>query len=64
MNDKTKSKNKSMYSISIELQEGRTAEFNYSDRDMAETHFLQLQAQSIVGSYAIKSLKRNFQRPQ
>lgn len=63
MNEKTKSKNKSVYRISVILQEGRTCEFQYSDRDMAESHFVQLQAQGIIGNYAIRSVQRDFEKP-
>ena len=46
---------KTQYRIQLELQEGRTATFTYSDRSMAREHYLQLTALGAVGGYAIRS---------
>jgi len=48
-NDKTK------YKIDLELQQGRTATFIYSDRQMAKEHYAQLTAQGVVGGVAIRN---------
>jgi len=46
---------KKIYRIRLTLQERQTAEFIYSDRMMARSHYDQLQGTGIVGGYAIKS---------
>jgi hypothetical protein len=46
---------KKIYRIRLTLQERQTAEFVYSDRMMARSHYDQLQGTGIVGGYAIKS---------
>jgi len=48
---------KSVYKISIKLQEGRTANFEYSDRYMAREHFEQLQFHGVIGGVAIRDIK-------
>ena len=48
---------KSVYKITIKLQEGRTALFEYSDRYMAREHFEQLQFHGVIGGVAIRDIK-------
>lgn len=47
----------SIFRISIKLQEGRTANFDYSDRHMAREHFEQLQFHGVIGGVAIRDIK-------
>jgi hypothetical protein len=49
--------NKMLYRIELGLQEGKTAEFNYSDKFLARTHWDQLQGVPVIGGHAIKSYK-------
>jgi len=42
------------YTIKLLLQENKTAEFKYSDRVMAEQHWLQIRAHNVVGNHAVK----------
>ena len=42
------------YTIRLLLQENKTAEFVYSDRNMAEQHWLQIRAHNVVGNHAVK----------
>lgn len=44
------------YHISLKLQENQTAEFIYSDRDMARNHYEQLRAQMVCGGLAVKQI--------
>lgn len=66
MNDKTKSKSKdtssSEFSIEVELQAGRRATFTYNDFELADGHFVQLQAQQVVGHLGIKSLTKSWRK--
>jgi hypothetical protein len=48
---------KMTYRIELGLQEGKTAEFNYSDRFLARTHWDQLQGNPMIGGHAIKTYK-------
>jgi hypothetical protein len=43
------------YKIKLLLQENKTAEFTYSDKIMAEAHWLQIKAHNVVGNNAVKS---------
>ena len=52
---KTDSEN-TIYRIKIRLQEGRTAEFNYSDRVMAREHYEQLSFHGVIGGVAIREI--------
>ena len=42
------------YEVRIRLQEGRTAVFTYSDRQMARDHYDALRAIGVLGGYAIR----------
>lgn len=42
------------YTIKLLLQENKTAEFNYSDRNMARAHWDQIRAHNVVGNHAVK----------
>jgi hypothetical protein len=46
---------KKTYKIKLVLQENKTAEFTYSDKIMAEAHWLQIKAHLVVGNNAVKS---------
>jgi hypothetical protein len=46
---------KRVYRIRLVLQEKQTAEFTYSDRFLARTHWDQLQGTGLIGGYAIKN---------
>ncbi len=43
------------YTIKLLLQENKTAEFRYSDRNMAQQHWDQIRATNVVGNNAVKS---------
>ena len=43
------------YRIQLTLQEGKTAEFIYNDREIARQHWDQLQGTGVVAGLAIKS---------
>ena len=43
------------YIIKLLLQENKTAEFRYSDRNMAQAHWLQIRVHNVVGNHAVKS---------
>ena len=43
------------YRIRLTLQEGRTAEFIYNDREIARQHWDQLQGTGVVAGLAIKT---------
>lgn len=57
---KTKSEDKPVYSLSIELQAGHTANFTYSSFELAEAHYVQLQATQFIGSLGVKSIRRSW----
>ena len=59
---KTKSDDKPVYQISVELQAGRRADFTYDDFELAENHYLQLQHQQVVGHLGIKSIARSWRQ--
>jgi hypothetical protein len=42
------------YRIRLLLQENKTAEFIYSDRTMARSHWDQIRATNVVGNNAVK----------
>ena len=44
------------FHITLQLQEAKTAEFIYNDRDMARNHYEQLRAQMVCGGLAIKQI--------
>ena len=48
-----------VYQIKVLLQENKWAEFNYSDRNMAEAHWLQIRHFNVVGNHAVKSSEFN-----
>ena len=48
---------RSQYRIEMRLQEGRTAEFIYSDRHMAREHFDHLRTVGVVGGVAIRHIE-------
>jgi len=63
-NEKTKPKqdDQPVYSISVQLQAGRTAEFTYNDFQLADAHYTQLQAQPFIGQLGIKSVQRSWRK--
>ena len=63
-NDKAKSKIEPVYTVTVELQAGRTAEFTYNDLELAGNHYDQLQAQQIVGHLGIKRIERSWRKAQ
>ena len=48
-----------VYQIKLLLQENKWAEFLYSDRNMAEAHWLQIRAHNVVGNHAVKRSEFN-----
>jgi hypothetical protein len=42
------------FAITLTLQEGKTAEFIYNDRNLARQHWDQLQGQGVVAGLAIR----------
>jgi len=46
---------KYLYRISLNLQEGKTAEFIYNDRAIARQHWDQLQGSGVVAGLAIRT---------
>lgn len=61
-NDKTKfkSENTELYTITVELQAGRTARFQYSDLDIAKGHWDDLQARPVISNFGIKRIERSW----
>lgn len=45
------------FHIHMDLQLGQTADFIYTDRDMAHHHYEQLRAQMVCGGLAIKKIQ-------
>lgn len=45
------------HAIKLLFTEGRTAEFTYSDPEMAEAHWLQLDAQRVLLGQIIKDIR-------
>jgi hypothetical protein len=54
-----KNNNTDQYHLAITLTGNRTADFYYSDRAMAETHYYQLGATMNLGGQAIKTIVLN-----
>lgn len=52
-----------IYKIKLLLQENKTAEFIYSDRIMAETHWHQIRAHLVVGNHAVKHSEFQISEP-
>ena len=63
-NDKTKSKDtaSSEFSIEVTLPNGNYAKFIYSNLELADGHYVQLQASQVVGGYGIKSITRSWKQ--
>lgn len=45
------------YHIVMRLQQGRTAHFQYSDPDMARSHYDQLRTVGVIGGVAIRDIR-------
>lgn len=63
-NDKIKSKSteSSEFSIAVELQAGRRANFTYNELALAEAHYTILQAYPSIGNLGIKTIKRSWKQ--
>ena len=59
---KAKQDNTTDYKIRVELPNGNWAEFAYSNFELADGHYTQLQAQQVVGQYGIKTITRSWRR--
>lgn len=59
-NDKQKPQTEPVYTITVELPNRKRATFTYNDFELADQHYVQLQAQQVVGSYGVKSIQRSW----
>jgi hypothetical protein len=59
---KIKSTSEPVYTLTIELQAGHTANFTYSSFELAEAHYVQLQATQFIGSLGIRNIQRSWRQ--
>lgn len=59
---KTKSTDTEVYTIAVELQAGRRATFTYNDFELADAHYVILQANPVIGQFGVKSLERSWRK--
>jgi len=59
---KTKSEDKPVYTLTVELQAGRRAEFTYNDFELADAHYVQLQASQVVGHLGVRNITRSWKQ--
>ena len=52
----------SEFSIEVTLPNGNYARFTYSNFELADGHYVQLQASQVVGGYGIKSITRSWKK--
>jgi len=57
---KSKSPSDPVYTLTVELQAGRRAEFTYNDFELAESHYIQVQASQVIGHLGVKSIRRSW----
>ena len=52
----------SVFSIEVTLPNRNYARFTYSNFELADAHYVQLQATQVVGGYGIKAINRSWKK--